>query len=388
MVSRMAWAMASAALLALLAFAPAARAEEGMTLTLIPAPRAEGLIAGEMLPLTIRAVYDRKIANEKLEIAPTDAFDWLQTAPDDWHEEMIGGATRIVMERHIALFPRGSGVQHFGPVTHRLTVIDPNSQRRDMEVVARPVEISVGAFPKERGWKLAAHDVTLTNELSTDPARLRDGETVTRRVTLRAAGALPEMLPPRPVVSENWLITFAAPVERRLTLTAEGPVAEAIWTWQFRPETGEPGVIEEVVIPYYDTTARAMSSVSIPPLPVAYASFADNQDISGTFGPAERAIQGGAALAGLMAGLGLVAWRRAPEGAGARLRRMLPGTRWRLRRAARSGDLLALRRAAADRYGEQADFTPLDRAIYAPGGAAGFSARAFLRRLRRGVRSS
>lgn len=347
-------------LLALLLLLAGPGLAQEMTLTLIPKPRQAEIVAGEMVPLTIRAVYDLKIANERLEIAPSEAFDWLQIAPDDWHEERIGGLPRLVMERRLALFPRRAGVLHFGPVTHHLTVIDRESRRQEMAVVAQPVEISVGAFPRERGWKLAAHGVTLKDELSTDPSRLADGETVTRRVTLRALGALPEMLPPRPVVSENWLITFAAPLERRLTLTAEGPVAEAIWTWQFRPETGEPGVLEEVVIPYFDTDARGMRSVSIPPLPIAYASFAESRVEAGDFGPRDRLAGLAAGGAGLAAGLGILGWRRAPAGAAATLarwgRRWSPRRRWRIRRLARSGELLALRAEVEDLLG------PADRA--------------------------
>lgn len=342
-------------LLALLLLLAGPGLAQEMTLTLIPKPRQAAIVAGEMVPLTIRAVYDLKIANEHLEIAPSEAFDWLQIAPDDWHEERIGGLPRLVMERRLALFPRRAGVLHFGPVTHHLTVIDRESRRQEMAVVGQPVEISVGAFPRERGWKMAAHGVTLKDELSTDPSRLADGETVTRRVTLRALGALPEMLPPRPVVSENWLITFAAPVERRLILTAEGPVAEAVWTWQFRPETGEPGVLEEVVIPYFDTDAREMRSVSIPPLPIAYASFAESRVEAGDFGMRDRLAGLAAGGAGLAAGLGLLAWRRAPEGAGAALarwgRRWSPRRRWRIRRLARSGELLALRAEVEDLLG-------------------------------------
>ena len=347
-------------LLALLLLLPLMARAESLTLTFVPHPLHDEIVAGEYVPVTLRAVYDRKVAREDLTIAPSDSFDWLQAAPDDWHEEMIDGLRWIVMERKLALFPKHAGLLHFGPAAHKLTIIDENSRWVEREVVAHPLTLSVGAFPKERGWKLAAGAVELTDELSTDASRLADGQTVTRKVTLRAQGALPEMLPPRPVVSENWLITFAAPVERRLTLTAEGPVAEAIWTWQFRPETGEPGVLEEVVIPYFDTDARGMRSVSIPPLPIAYASFAESRVEAGDFGPRDRLAGLAAGGAGLAAGLGILGWRRAPAGAAATLarwgRRWSPRRRWRIRRLARSGELLALRAEVEDLLG------PADRA--------------------------
>lgn len=349
-------------------FALPALAEGNLTLRILADESAQHAIAGEMIPVTIRAVYDRKIANEKLELAPTDAFDWIQTAPDDWHEEMIGGLPWIVMERHLAIWPKRPGLLHFGPARHRLTVIDKQSQRQDVVVEAPPLALSVGAFPAARGWKVAARALDLTDDLSTDAAHLADGATVTRRVTLRALGALPEHLPPRPVVSETWLITFAAPVERRLTLTAAGPVAEVVWTWQFRPETGEPGVLAPVAIPWFDSTRRQMATAEIPPLTIGYASFYTGRVPTGRIGAGQVWALAGMVALGLCTGLGLAALRLAPTasaGAMARLRRhWSPLPRWRLWRAGRRGDLLALRRAAEDAGLPPDRLARIDRAIY------------------------
>ena len=89
-----------------------------------------------MVPVTLRAVYDRKVAREGLEIAPSDSFDWIQTEPDRWREEMIDGKSWITMERDARLVPKRAGVLHFGPATHTLTIIDEKSQRQDRTVVA------------------------------------------------------------------------------------------------------------------------------------------------------------------------------------------------------------------------------------------------------------
>ncbi|PJN94252.1 hypothetical protein CNY89_15605, partial [Amaricoccus sp. HAR-UPW-R2A-40] len=300
-------------LLVLLLLLPLTAQAESLTLTFVPHPLHDEIVAGEYVPVTLRAVYDRKVAREDLTIAPSDSFDWLQAAPDDWREEMIDGRRWIVMERKLALFPKHAGLLHFGPAAHKLTIIDENSRWVEREVVAHPLTLSVGAFPRERGWKLAAGAVTLTDELSADPSRLADGQTVTRRVTLRAKGVLPEALPPRPVVSEPWLISFAAPVERRLILTEDGPVAEAIWTWQFRPETGEPGVIPPVTIPFFNTETRRMDAVEIAALPIGYASFFTGQVRTGRFATADVLPILGALAAGLGAGLALLLRFRVPE---------------------------------------------------------------------------
>ena len=65
-------------LLALALFPACGWAEGNLRLT-ITAQGNPHPVVGEMVPVVIRAVYDRKIANEKLEIAPSDSFDWIQT---------------------------------------------------------------------------------------------------------------------------------------------------------------------------------------------------------------------------------------------------------------------------------------------------------------------
>ncbi|MFO1141024.1 MAG: hypothetical protein U1E59_01325 [Amaricoccus sp.] len=356
------------ALLLVALLVPGLAGAENLTLSFVPHPRHDTVIAGEMVPVTLRAVYDRKVAREKLEIAASDSFDWLQTAPDRWMEEEIDGKSRIVMERDLAIVPKRAGVLHFGPATHTLTIIDEASQRQDRVVTAPPMTLSVGAYPAERGWMWVADDATLSETLSTDPSRLADGQTVTRTVTLRARGTLPEALPPRPVVSEPWLISFAAPIETRLILTADGPVSEAVWTWQLRPETGEPGVIPPVKIPFFDATTREIGNLEIPPLPIGYASFYTNRIETGRFGPGPRLAEAAALLAGVGAGAALILARRVPVAGHAirgHLRRLSPVRRRRLSRALRDRDLLAARRLLAetrpDAHGAAA---LLDAAIY------------------------
>ena len=354
------------------ALAAPALAEGNLRLSILADPGLGRPVEGEMVAVTIRGVYDRKIANEKIEIDPTDAFDWIQTRQDDWREEMIDGLSHIVFERHLAIWPKRAGPLQFGPARHRLTIITRQGQREDVVVEAQPLTISVAPFPQVKGWHFTGRRVELTDTLSTDAARLADGEIATRRVTLRVLGALPEHLPPRPVVSENWLITFAAPVQRNLTLTADGPVAEAIWTWQFRPHTGEPGVLEPVTIPFFDTVGRRMDSVQIPALAIGYASFYTGQTPTGRIGAAAIWTVAAAMAAGLALGLGLATLRLAPEATAAGLARLRmrwsPFPRLRMWRAARRGDLLALRRAAEDAGASPERIAEIERAIYGPPG--------------------
>ncbi|MEI4485046.1 hypothetical protein V8J36_02505 [Frigidibacter sp. MR17.14] len=367
------------ALLLLALLAGAAAAEEPRVLTIEPHPLHGRIVEGEMIPVTIRGVYDRPVAREEMVIAPSDRFDWVQLGKDDWHRERVDGVERVVVERHLAIFPNHTGIARFGPVKHELQIIDQATSRRvPVTVIARPVELTIAPMPDDppfhspHGWRFTAAGLTLTDELSTDPATLKDGETVTRTVTLRAEGALPEMLPPRPVIQQNWLITFTAPVERRLELTPEGPVATVVWRWQFRPHTGEPGVLPAEAIPFFNTTTRRVEKVEIPALPIGYGSFRSSQVPSGEIGTASLAALVCTTLGGMLLGLAIL--MRGERVARSRLAenwaRISPVYGWRM---ARAQGPLALRRAAEDWARARqipparaaAALAPLDRAIYA-----------------------
>lgn len=313
-------------------------------------PEGARPVVGEMITVTLRGEYTSRIALETLTFPSSEDYDWLQLARDQWRDEEIGGRTVRVFERRLAVFPRHSGTLEIAPVTHHLTVVDEKNLRAPLDVTAPPVSRAVAPYPGE-GTPLSARKLTIEDALSAAPGALRDGETLVRRVTLKADGALPHMLPPRPVLREPWLISFAAPEQREMLPTPGGPVTTLVWEWHLRPKTGEPGVLPPVSIPWFDTVTRQMRSAEIPALPFGYGSFHDNR--SGTAGLPTSAVAMGVTtvILGILTGVGLCVSGLAPRRR-ADLRRALQRvslfdpTRRRLKRAARAGDLFALRRAA------------------------------------------
>ncbi len=313
-------------------------------------------VVGEMIPVTLRGEYTSVIALETLTFPSSDDYDWVQLARDQWRDEEIDGRTVRVFERRLAVFPRRAGALTLGPVAHRLTVVGADNQRKPLEVVASSVTFPVPpvASPATVVTPLAARNVTIEDTLSAVPGNLRDGETLVRRVTLKAEGTLPHLVPPRPAIREPWLISFAAPEQREMQLTPAGPVTTVTWEWHLRPKTGEPGVLPAVTIPWFDTAARQMREAEIAAIPFGYASFRDNRRgidrlPAGQAGAGLLAVAAGlaAGLAGAVAGLS----RRRKEDMRRRLRRLSPfdPTRRRLKHAVRGGDLTAIRRAA-ERY--------------------------------------
>lgn len=339
-------------------------------------------VVGEMIPVVVRGEYEAAVALESMSFPDSPGYDWMQYRRDEWHKERVGGREKLVFERHVAVFPRAPGVLQIGPVVHRLTIGGP-AERHEVSVRAHPVAITVSPSPVSEHFPSAARALTIKDELSTPPGSLRDGETLLRRVTVRAEGTLPHLLPPRPVVSEPWLISFASPEARTVEPGPDGPVTVLKWEWSLRPHTGEPGVVPPFELRWFDTGARTTRVAELEAIPLGYASFHSNIAAGGHMSRAGRLVAGGTLAAGVLAGLGVLSWDRRAAGWRALRRR---AARWlpdpavgRMRRAARAGDVPALRAAAEDYLSRREALgiprpegatTRLDRALYGPGDGA------------------
>ncbi len=232
---------------------------------------------GEMVLATLRGIYRETITNEKLKLRRMTDFDWMRLGQDVWTEQRIDGRPAKVMERRIALFPKLAGRLEILPIAHELELIDADGQREIVTVRSDPVSITVRPKPAHAGkaW-LPVRALEISDSWSADAGQLEDGQSVERKVILRAYGAMPEVLPEQPPLREPWLITFAPPQERSLQVTPQGPVATVVWTWTMRPISGEPGVLHEVSIPYFDTVEGRARNITLPAAPIGYASFSDN----------------------------------------------------------------------------------------------------------------
>ncbi|MBN9671485.1 BatD family protein [Roseibium aggregatum] len=376
-----------------------------LLLVLTGAARAESLrlvvpdgirpVVGEMIAVTIRGEYTRRITLETLIFPDSEAYDWVQLARDSWKEERVKGRAVLVFQRRIALFPRQAGSLEIGPVTHELTVVAGNGGRETLEVHAEPLTLQVAPFPGKSA-PLSARSLTVEDELSASPGELRDGETLIRKVTIHADGTLPHLLPPRPEIREPWLISFTGPEVREIQLSVDGPRASVAWEWHLRPKTGEPGVLPPIEIPWFDTGTRTLRTAEIPAIPFGYASFeanrAGSERLPALYLTAAFCVVGG----GLLIGLGYILTGTSlsrKEGVLRLLRRWSPfdPTRHALAAAARQDDLPALR-SAVERYlsrrrtlglVEVEDATEdLDRAIFArPETRSSFNAKRYVKGL-------
>ncbi len=328
-----------------------ARAQDGTAELFIDLENPDAKpVVGEMVLITIRGVYDVVITLEKLELPRVEGFDWVQIENDEWSREQVDGKEKSVMRRRIALFPKQAGDLTVGPFVHRLTVQPRAGGRIKMNIEAEPVTLSVDPYPGEPdAWPFSARILEYTDVWSNDPSTLEDGDTVTRTVKLMALGVVPELFPPQPPMRAYWLITFSPPEERNLILTEKGPVTQVTWSWEMRPITGEPGVIREYKIPWFNTRTREIEMIELAAAPFGYASFAENKNALALTAVDQRPVLAAITLAGLaMSGVLLFGSLRAGSAfrlAALKRAALRVGARAALVSAAARKDPVALRKA-------------------------------------------
>ncbi|MER2264153.1 hypothetical protein [Methylobacterium oxalidis] len=376
------------ALLCALAAGPARAEIEPGDLTLTVTPERNGNadpFAREMVLLRIHGVYKQQILLEEV-VQPTLAnFSWTQLGRDAWtRTKLPDGQSAIAFERVIAIFPHHAGDFTLDPFVHRLTVSDAGT-RKVVDVRSGSIHLPVAAWKGAGGpdakepWWLPARDVAITDSWSPDPETLKIGESTRRIVTIEAQGMVAEGLPPRPVMRTRGILTFAGPVSRETIITPQGPVARATYQWDVKPAIADIIPLDAIKIPWFDTVSRTMREAEIPARQIG-GGLPDREGEAPREVSASPYVIAASGLAAFGIGLALIGY-----GAGGRGRlRIDRATRRALRRAADTGDATAFRAALGPALQSEPGFAriwredpavaagldALDRAVYAPGGAA------------------
>lgn len=333
-------------------------------------------IVGEMIRLTVRGEYDGPINRESMTFPDSPAYDWIQLEPDSWRDERVNGVQRRVFERKIALFALRPGSLTVGPVTHALTKTQ-GGLWVEAPVTAPAARIDVAPYPAP-GRPLAARNLKVTDELSADPAHIRDDQTIQRRITVTAEGTMGHLMPQRPDLHEKWLISFTAPEKRETRLTANGPVGYVEWQWSLRPITGEQGTLPPIRFAWFDLAKRELRGAITQPIVFGYGRVGAAPDGAPDLPDASRRLAVAAAVLGALAGLALMVIGHGLRGRAALLqvwRRLWPNPyRAALHADAASGDLTRLRQVATlyaaheaqrGRTVDPAPLASLDRALFA-----------------------
>ncbi|MBE0452369.1 BatD family protein [Roseovarius autotrophicus] len=326
--------------------------------------------AGEMILVTIVGRYRRHITLEKLEQPALDGFGWTQLGPDSWHEERERGQPVKVFTRRMALFPEAAGELEIAPFAHRLTLTDEGDNWFEHRVYSEAVRVAVRPAPVRLSEWFPVRELRIRDEWSNAPDQLAPGEGVLRVIRLEALGALPGMIPPMPEMRSPSGGVFAHPVRHLVDLTSRGPVTVTFWRWTIRPGNGVSAIVEPVGFDYFDSEGRVARRVEIGAQRVAYGEVVPIRAQRVPHPSARLPGWGEALLALAVFGGGLIGALAGWQPGGWRFRLVDPLAR-EVRRAARTGDLRAMRRATVallardgDDDGRRAALAQLDRAIF------------------------
>ncbi|WP_299846690.1 hypothetical protein [uncultured Roseovarius sp.] len=347
----------------------------------------------EMVLVTIHGIYRRHITREKLEQPLLDGFNWMQLGQDHWYESQMDGKKVKNFKRRMALFPDRTGKLEIGPFVHHLTLTDEGDDWFGHDIQSEPISIRVAPAPVTDGWWFPTRRLEISDQWSNAPDQLADGEGVLRVIRITAVGVSPDMIPPMPALSSPSAMIFPHPEKRLVELSPQGPVSIAFWRWTIRPTNGASAILEPIKFNYFDTITRQVHEVTITAQRVAMKAANSPSAATTNSAPSDAQLHpwflfstgATATLAGLVAMIfgrrfdGRTALARFP---------LFNPTRRALRRAARTGDLPGVRRAAADLI-RQEGATPehqrllndFDRAVFGPNGPGELDLRGFARQL-------
>lgn len=339
----------------------------------------------EQVLFTVR-LYSR-VNLDGAEIQPLELNDAvIKPVNEENYISQIDGRQHIVLETTFALFPQRSGTLEIPSLVYDLAVSRGQrdfwgrSSRQRVRTEALSVEVDPTPDSYSGDTWLPAKNLQLSEHWGTDPGSLRQGEPVTRRITLQAEGLTAAQLPNLTLEETPGITLYPDRPQSEEQVNVGGVQSTSTLTLAMVPNRSGRLEIPAVTLQWWDTEADQMRTAELPAstmnvtavpgaAPAAEDSSRRPEDRESTSGPAaplaERStplvtwLLGIAALMLLALSLWLAftVWRlkadlaeRDERTRGERDRtRAARGRAWQtVKRAAKSEDLHALRRALLD----------------------------------------
>ena len=329
-------------------------------------------------PLTVRIETSKPIKSAELIAPHSSAFELVQRGEDRVSQATRSGQTVNVIERTYMLKPQEEGAIDIPPFVLRGSVEDPAARRRDpfagfgfrgfsgfpssmfddmfdsgkpFAVRSDPIKLTVRADPNgasgQQQWFLPAKDVRLTAEWSPAHPVFREGEAVSRRVSLLALGASAVQLPELSFQNTDGARIYLDDVQTGEDQTAEGTVARKDFLLSVVPTRGGKITLPEIKVNWTDSVSGKAKTATLPSevitaegtVPAAGQQAAAPPKAAPALQsmPSAQQEAGGKLPVYLLAGLGAAAILAALGGAAAYFRRKgRPGERARTSVAAES----------------------------------------------------
>ncbi|HZD51458.1 MAG TPA: BatD family protein [Woeseiaceae bacterium] len=215
-----------------------------------------------------RAVATRQPRLSDPEISGVDTLVEL-VSDDPSYDSIIGGRNYDVVERVYALFPQASGHLSIAPALFQARVLRRGRITGGKIFQSEPIEIEVAPIPPppagypDAAW-FPAKSVELTEEWSREPADLRAGEPITRRVSVKAVGQLATQMPGIAPVDAAGIKIYPDKPELRVTASPAGILATR--KDQYALIAVDPGDVRlpALELPWWDIDERRWQIAALP----------------------------------------------------------------------------------------------------------------------------
>lgn len=230
----------------------------------------------EQVVVTYRLYTSRSIQSMDAEPLEIDGVR-IEALPQTQYHKEINGVSYAVLEVSYALFPQTSGtftvpsqrwllrvyegggrsLFRFGGGRYELRRL--NTEEKHVEVLPKPQ-----SYPAPATW-LPAKSVELSQQWSEDPAQLKVGEPVTRRLQLRARGLTASQLPPIPV-GDTPTQAKIYPEQAEQTNEPDSNGVTGIRTEEMVVVPNEPGelTLPAIEITWWNTESDQVETARLP----------------------------------------------------------------------------------------------------------------------------
>jgi hypothetical protein len=246
-------------------------------------------------PLTVRIETSVPLKSAELIAPHSSAFELVQRGEDRVSQANRGGQTVNVIERTYMLKPQEEGVIEIPPFVLRGSVEDPDARRRDpfsgfgfrgfsgfpssvfndmfdpgkpFAVRSDQIKLTVRAAPNagsgQQQWFLPAKDVRLNAEWSPQHPDFREGEAVSRRVSLLALGASAVQLPDLSFENTDGARIYLDDIQTGEDQTAEGTFARKDFLLSVVPTRGGKITLPEIKVSWTDSVTGEAKTVTLP----------------------------------------------------------------------------------------------------------------------------
>ncbi|QRN02611.1 protein BatD [Legionella sp. MW5194] len=224
---------------------------------------------------TVKLYYNRRLLDADYQTPEISDGLLVPLGEGRRYQKSINGIAYAVEEQQYALFPQKSGPLKIKPPVYNALVADVIPRRASVKAKATTLMVKPAPANAGTDW-FPAKQVQLTETYDQPSLTLKQGDTLTRTITVQATGAAAQLMPRLNVQkSDQYSIYPEKPLEKT-TLQAENLVGTTTVKVTYLLNKSGKIVIPELKLPWFNTVTRRAAVATLPARTLDVASFGGN----------------------------------------------------------------------------------------------------------------